>query len=114
MRRMFLLLLFCLPKLMNAQAKVNATGIQFEEQLSWEGIKAKANRDGKYIFVDAYASWCVPCKKMDKEIYSLQNIGGFFNDQFVSVKVQFDTSKNDDDRIKNWYAVSHLLQEQFS
>jgi thiol:disulfide interchange protein len=43
-------------------------GINFENNLSWEQVKEKAKAENKYIFVDCYATWCGPCKAMDKEV----------------------------------------------
>ena len=43
-------------------------GIHFEQGLSWKDILAKAKAEHKYIFVDCYATWCGPCKYMDKNV----------------------------------------------
>lgn len=84
-------------------------GIQFEQSLSWQQILAKAKKENKYIFVDCYATWCVPCKKMDEEVYSQKALGEWINQEFISVKVQMDTGKNDAESIKTWYPDAHQL-----
>src|SRR5882724_7685125 len=73
--------------------------------------KAKATQ--KYIFVDCYATWCGPCKTMDNKIYPLESIGEYFNDKFISLKVQMDTSRQDNDEVKNGYADAHDLKSQY-
>src|SRR5579872_1581201 len=93
-----------LSLLMLAPLVVCAQGIHFENGMSWEQIKGKAKVENKYIFVDCYASWCGPCMKMDQDVYSRDSVGDIVNSHFISVKVQMDTSKKDNDTIKTWYA----------
>lgn len=95
------------------QVTVIGQGVQFEQNLSWQQILDKAKRENKYIFVDCFATWCVPCKKMDQEIYPSEKVGKYMNDKFISVKLQMDTSKNDNDSIRSRYATAHDFQEQY-
>lgn len=90
-----------------------AQGIKFEEGLSWEQVKQKAKVENKFIFVDAYATWCVPCKLMDKEVYPDDSLGFFMNNKFISLKVQMDTTKNDNAYIQKWYSSAHNIQLQY-
>ncbi len=41
-------------------------GIDFDKKNNWNAIKARAKVENKYIFVDAFATWCAPCHKMSK------------------------------------------------
>ena len=61
---------------------------------SWEDCKAKAKEEGKPIFVDAYTSWCGPCKKMTKETFPDASVGNFFNQHYVNYKI--DVEKHED------------------
>ena len=88
-------------------------GVKFEDNLSWTAIKAKAKAENKYIFVDCYTTWCGPCKYMAKTIFPQAETGAFFNDKFVCVGVQLDTTAKDDDRVKSWYADGHAMAEEF-
>lgn len=88
-------------------------GIQFEEGLSWDSVKAKAKQEGKYIFVDCYATWCGPCKLMDKETYPDSGLGEFMNPLFVSVKAQMDSTKNDNSEVQSWYGAVHELKTRY-
>src|SRR5689334_20421155 len=78
-------------------------GINWVEGLTWQEVNAKARAENKYTFVDCYATWCKPCKYMDKEVYSLKKVGDSMNGHFISVKVQMDTTKSDNNSIQDWY-----------
>lgn len=88
-------------------------GIHFEQGLSWEKIKNKALAERKYIFVDCYATWCLPCKAMDKNVYIIDSLGDYMNKKFISVKVQMDTSQQDSAEIINWYAAAHEISNKY-
>jgi thioredoxin-related protein len=91
----------------------NKIGIQFESKLSWEQIKQKAQTENKFIFVDCYASWCGPCKLMDKTTYLNDNVVYYMNDKFIAVKLQLDTSNADDASVKRQYETAHYILEKF-
>jgi thioredoxin-related protein len=86
-------------------------GIHFEQKLAWSQIKVKASFEHKDIFVDCFATWCGPCRKMDREVYPEQTVGEYFNTHFISVKVQMDSTKNDNEFIKGWYVDAHQLMK---
>jgi thiol-disulfide isomerase/thioredoxin len=81
----------CLSLLMMTNI-LHAQGIQFAEG-SWDEIKAKAKKENKYIFVDAYAVWCGPCKWMAKNTFTDEEVGKVFNEKFINYK--FDMEKGD-------------------
>src|SRR5579863_6830712 len=68
-------------------------GMQFEHDLSWSGILAKAKAENKYIFMDCFTTWCGPCKFMSTTIFPQEETGNYFNDKFINVKVQLDTAQ---------------------
>jgi thioredoxin-related protein len=110
MKRLIYLFLF-LPFLSHAQQD---QGVHFEDGLSWTAIQAKAKAENKYIFMDCYTSWCGPCKYMASQVFPKPEAGAYFNDKFISVSVQLDTSKKDNDDIKKWYVDAHTLAAQYN
>lgn len=70
----------------NAQESV---GINFTQN-NWSEILQNAFTDNKLVFIDAYTSWCGPCKKMTKEIFPLKVVGDFYNDNFINVKMNME------------------------
>ena len=72
-----------------------AQGIKFEEK-SFNLILAKAKKENKIIFLDAYASWCRPCKLMEKTIFPLQSVGDYYNSNFINMKIDMEKGEGID------------------
>ncbi|CAL1519753.1 thioredoxin family protein [Chitinophaga sp. MM2321] len=109
MKQLIFLVIF-IPFMVNAQID---KGIKFSEGLTWQQVLSKAKSENKYIFVDCYATWCGPCKYMDKEVYTKRVVGDLLNEKFISVKVQMDTSKQDNELIKRFYQEAADINLQY-
>lgn len=124
-----LLLALCTPMFLQAQiAKLNAknvnspisryvqpkaSGINWTAGLSLSQILEKAKQENKYVFFDVFATWCGPCKQMDKEVYTNDTVSDFFNKNFIAVKVQMDKTAKDDENVKKWYADADSLAKKY-
>jgi thioredoxin-related protein len=111
-------LLLIFPIIIFGQIERNAPiikgkGIQWEVDLNWKQIIARAKKSKKYIFLDCFTTWCGPCKRMDKEVYQNDTIGDYFNRQFLSVKLQMDTGINDDPKIQEWYSFAKDVMQRY-
>ena len=40
--------------------------------------------------MDAYASWCGPCKAMQTKVFPEKAVGDYFNANFVNVKIDME------------------------
>ena len=67
-------------------------GVNFEKE-TWSNTLAKAKAENKIVFVDAYTTWCGPCKMMDAKTFPDEKVGNFFNKNFINIKV--DAEKGD-------------------
>lgn len=77
-------------------------GIEFTKK-SWAEILQEAKAENKIVFVDAYTSWCGPCKAMAKKVFTDQKVGDFFNAQFVNAKI--DMEKGEGPKLAREYNV---------
>jgi len=64
--------------------------INFENQPKWKKILKMAKNQNKMIFVDAYTTWCGPCKMMDRDVFTDKAVSEFFNENFISVKMDME------------------------
>ena len=83
---------------------LSAQGIAFEkEEMAWADVLKKAKAEKKIIFVDAYTTWCGPCKQMSKNIFPQKEVGDVFNARFVNAKI--DMEKGEGPEIAKKYEV---------
>ena len=83
-RNSILLILLTLPILSFSQ-RINFKSASFEKAL-----KIAAQED-KYLFIDAYTDWCKPCKWMDVNVFNDSRVAKFYNDYFVSIKIDMES-----------------------
>ncbi len=83
---------------------IQLTGqIEFREG-SWSDLLEMAKAENTPIFVDAFAVWCGPCKRMDSQVFSQPEVGNFFNDNFINAKI--DMEKGEGPALGGKYGVS--------
>ena len=70
-------------------------GIKFETS-DFKTILAKAKKENKLIFLDAYTTWCGPCKLMAKNIFTLKSVGDHYNANFVNAKIDMEKGEGID------------------
>lgn len=69
-------------------------------------ILEQAKKEKKLVFVDNYATWCAPCKLMDKTVFSDPATATFFEKNFLSYKINVE--KNNGPTIKLLYSIETL------
>ncbi|MBO9572078.1 MAG: thioredoxin family protein, partial [Chitinophagaceae bacterium] len=109
----FIIVLLLIPNVASSQKNTTYKGIKWTEGLSWEQVKLKAKKENKYIFLDVYATWCGPCKAMDEAVYPVDSVGEYFNDRFISIKVQMDETKNDNELVIAWREDAKQIEKEF-
>lgn len=81
--------MLCVGKLLFAQ------GIQFENG-SFEEALAKAKMENKLLFVDVCTSWCGPCQRMSREVFSRDNVGRVYNEGFINYTLDAEEGNGPD------------------
>ncbi|MBA2561653.1 MAG: thioredoxin family protein, partial [Chitinophagaceae bacterium] len=56
----------------------------------WKKALQQAKEQSKLIFLDAYTSWCGPCKLLKRNTFPDKNAGDFFNKNFINVAVDME------------------------
>ncbi|MCH7523635.1 MAG: thioredoxin fold domain-containing protein [Bacteroidetes bacterium] len=87
MRKIMILLLFVVFTAENSIAqKIN--------WISLEKAVALQKKEPKKIMMDAYTSWCGPCKMLDRNTFSNSDVANYINQYYYAVK--FNAEGNDE------------------
>lgn len=76
--------------------------IRFENS-SFKDVLAKAKKENKIIFMDAFASWCGPCKLMEKNVFPEAGVKDYYNTNFINAR--FDMEKGEGVQLAQQYGV---------
>jgi len=83
----------------------SSSSVQFRHNIFTEALQI-AKAENKHVFIDTYAKWCIPCKKMD-QVFHNPEVASYFNAHFVNVKVDMD-QKSIADQVRLKYDVFFL------
>jgi thiol:disulfide interchange protein len=101
-RTTLLLTLLSLFTLSGMVAKAQTEGIQFFSG-TFPEAQAKAKAENKLIFVDAYTSWCGPCRWMSANIFTDASVASYYNQNFINLKM--DQEKGEGPAFARTYKV---------
>lgn len=65
-------------------------GMKFEENKSFKDLLAIAKKENRLLFLDAYTTWCGPCKLMAKNVFPQESVGEFYNANFINSKIDME------------------------
>ncbi|MDN3581816.1 thioredoxin family protein [Mucilaginibacter flavus] len=85
----FVILIACFPIKGSAQEAKTSSQINFIENAWGEALKQAAAKN-KYIFVDAYATWCGPCKLLKATTFKNSKVAQFYNSNFINVAMDME------------------------
>jgi thioredoxin-related protein len=76
--------------------------VKFQD-LPFKELVAKAKKENKLLFIDAYTSWCGPCKMMEKNTFTQKAVGDYYNTNFINAR--FDMEKGEGREIASKFGV---------
>ncbi len=86
MKRQLFLLLALLTLCTAGRARAQ---VRFEDK-STDALHEAAVKQGKLVFIDLYATWCPPCRAMERQVFSREDVGAFMEKRFVAAKYDVD------------------------
>lgn len=69
---------------------ITFTHVPFDELL------ARAKAEKKVLFIDCFTSWCGPCRAMASNVFTLPQVGEYFNTYFVNAKIDMEKGEGKD------------------
>ena len=82
------IIIFLLSFVVSGQAQ----GIHFF-QGTWSETIKKAASENKLIFIDFYTQWCGPCYNMAKDVFTKSEVGQYYNQHFINVKIDAENGE---------------------
>ncbi len=98
-QRILIVFLFFIAAGSSCFAQVHFNNITIEQAMQ------RAKIEGKHIFIDTYAPWCKPCKKLEP-IFKDREVASLLNQNFICVRINADDPAAAD--FKNRYRVVFL------
>ncbi len=71
------------------QAQNQNVSLYFGNTTLEDAVK-RATKEKKLIFIDAYTTWCGPCKWMSNQVFTNGEVGNFYNEHFINVKLDME------------------------
>ncbi len=99
-----LLLLLCSTNSIPIYAQTPSSHIRFQEDY-WYQILQQAQQANKHVFVVVHADYCLPCRKMEQQVFTHSKVANFHNTFFINYNVNL--SKKD----KHDFIKRHTIRE---
>lgn len=74
------------------------------QKLTYEKALAKAKEEKKVVMVDFNATWCGPCKMLDKNTFPDQEVNKMLTSKTVAIKVDVD----EDPKLAQKYKITGI------
>lgn len=78
--------------LTSSSLSAQQSGIQWIDNDIDLAMRQAASSD-KMVFIYAYTTWCGPCKAMKKSVFPTTEVGEFYNEAFINVKMDMEKGK---------------------
>ena len=86
-KKVIILLIFLQGLIFNLNAQHGSINFEYGK---FQELKDKAIKENKLIFINAYTSWCAPCKWMLDNIFTNDTIADFYNSNFINTKIDME------------------------
>ena len=96
------LIVLFIATMMSLPSFAEGDGVNFFEG-SFRQALAKAKKEKKMVMLDAYTSWCGPCKVLKNKVFPNKELGEYINEHFVAIGVDMEAGEGP--ALANMYPV---------
>jgi len=104
MRAFKLICIICISILFSES--VFGQSVRFRNNIYEEAL-ATAQREDKLVFIDTWAEWCGPCKKMEP-VFRDPEVATYMNEHFVNIRIDMGKEGNIKQKVRIKYDVFFL------
>lgn len=66
-------------------------GIKFDADSDLATALAHSAKEGKFVFIDCFTSWCGPCKYLASNVFTQTMVGNFYNKNFINLSINMES-----------------------
>lgn len=78
-----------LSAILNLAVNAQNRSITFSHA-TFKELKEQALTTNRLIFIDAYTTWCGPCKYMAKNVFTNDTVADYYNAHFINAKIDME------------------------
>jgi thiol-disulfide isomerase/thioredoxin len=78
--------------------------LSFRTGYTWQQVLDSARKRDKLVFVDVYTDWCLPCRRMEKEVFTRPEVVQAMNKEFLLYRL--DAEKGEGPEIAERYGAN--------
>ena len=97
-------ILFTLLLVIGVAVAANAQ-VRFTDK-NLDAVREEATQQNKLVFIDLYATWCGPCKNMERNVFSQPEVGDFMAQHFIAAK--YDIGKPTGSALAKKYGIRSI------
>jgi len=84
------------------------TTLDLSDRVNWtpydETLMEKAVTESKPVIMDVYADWCIPCRQMDKEVFTDSEVVSL-SESFIMIRLDITRKIPGQDEIRRKYSI---------